>query len=334
MNRTLLFVVLASVLAECWLTCAAASDSAVSENATPGATATTFEQQSFRDIAYYDGPDADPVRHKLDVHIPKGHKDFPVLFFVHGGGWTKGSKDQLGIYSILARAFNRHGIGVVCPNYRLSPEATHPEHIRDVARAFAWTYKNIYRYGGRNDELFVSGHSAGGHLCALLATDATYLKAQGLSLGAIKGVMPLSGLFIIPEEPIFDVPFGKDPSVRRHASPINHVAAGLPPFLIMYGDHDLPSCDRPGAEAFGKALRSSGCWAEVCEIRERNHFSILWSAISDTDPVTQSMLSFIMARVTLDRIGQDGPDALEAFGAYLARYMGYVGRIGGQGKKE
>jgi acetyl esterase/lipase len=287
-----------------------------------------FEQQSFRDIAYYEGPDADPVRHRLDVHVPKGQKDFPVLFFVHGGGWAKGNKDHLGIYTVLARAFNRHGIGVVCPNYRLSPDVRHPEHIRDVARAFAWTYKNIHKYGGSNDELFVSGHSAGGHLCALLATDASYLKAEGISLKAIKGAMPVSGLFIVPPERVFDVAFGKDPNVRLQASPISHVTGGLPPFLVMFGDNDLPGCDRPGAEAFCKAMQGKACRAELCEIPRRNHLSILWSALNDTDPTTQSMLSFIMAQVALDRLGQKDPEAVAAFGDYLARYVDYVARHG------
>ncbi len=80
------------------------------------------DQQSFRNIPYYTGPNANPVRHVLDIHVPKGRKDFPVIFFVHGGGWVQGNKDHLGVYSVLARTFNRHGIGVVCPNYRLSPE--------------------------------------------------------------------------------------------------------------------------------------------------------------------------------------------------------------------
>jgi arylformamidase len=289
-----------------------------------------FEQQSFRNVAYYQGPDADSVRHMLDVHVPKGQKDFPVLFFVHGGGWVKGNKDHLGIYTVLARAFNRHGIGVVCPNYRLSPDVKHPEHIRDVARAFAWTYKNIHKYGGRNDELFVSGHSAGGHLCALLATDESYLKAEGLSLNAIKGAMPLSGVFIIPPQSMFDVAFGKDPNDRKQASPISHVRGDLPSFLVMFGDNDLPSCDRPGAEAFCKALLAQNCEANLCEIAHRNHLSILWSAINDSDPVMQSMLSFIMAQVTLDRLGQGG---IDEFGTYLGRYVGFVARHGKVAKK-
>jgi acetyl esterase/lipase len=293
----------------------------------------TFEQQSFLNIAYYEGKDADPVRHRLDVYVPKGQKDFPVLFFVHGGGWIKGSKDQFGIYTVLARTFNRHGIAVVCPNYRLSPDVQHPEHIRDVARAFAWTYKNIQKYGGRTDEIFVGGHSAGGHLTALLATDDSYLKAEGLSLKAIKGALPVSGLYTIPLGPLFDIPFGQNPKTHSQASPITHVRRDLPPFLVMFGDSDLPYCDRPGADAFCKTMQGAGSQAQLFEVAGRNHLSILFSAINDTDPVTQAMLSFIMAQVALDHLGQVDGNGNDVFGSYLARYLGQVARQGKVEKK-
>src|SRR5438874_1699915 len=103
-------------------------------------------------IAYYEGMDADPVRHKLDLYLPKDQKDFPVLFFVHGGAWRSGSKD---LYGPLGTVFAKNGIGVVVINYRLSPKVQHPAHIEDVARAFAWTHKNIGKHGGKADQLFV-----------------------------------------------------------------------------------------------------------------------------------------------------------------------------------
>jgi acetyl esterase/lipase len=88
---------------------------------------------------------------------------------------------------------------VVSINYRLSPGVKHPEHVRDVARAFAWTHAHIGEYGGNKEQIFVSGHSAGGHLASLLATDATYLKAHGLSAKDIRGVIPVSGVYVIPD---------------------------------------------------------------------------------------------------------------------------------------
>src|SRR5262249_37999874 len=153
-----------------------------------------------KDLAYYDGPGADKIKHRLDLFLPRGRKDFPVLFFVHGGAWLRGDKGFLGIYSALGTFFARHGVGVAVTNYRLSPAVKHPEHVKDVARAFAWTVRNIARYGGRPDQVFVCGHSAGAHLVALLVTDESYLKQEGLTAQAVRGAIPLSGIYRLPEK--------------------------------------------------------------------------------------------------------------------------------------
>lgn len=276
--------------------------------------------KSITDIAYYDGPDTDPVRHKLDIYLPKGRRDFPVLIFVHGGGWVKGSKNHFGVYSVLAQTFNRYGIAFVCPNYRLSPKVQHPEHIRDVARAVAWTHKNIGKYGGRADEIFIAGHSAGGHLCALLASDSSYLKDLGLPANAIRGCMPMSGLFTIPEDRIFEIAFGKDPAMRVNASPIKHIGPAAPPFLVMLADNDFPACDRPQADAFCKQCRKCGVAADLLVVPKRNHLSILVNALSDADPVTRSMLSFITAQVALHRLQERGVEGIDVLGEAIARY--------------
>ena len=115
-----------------------------------------------------------------------------MLLFVHGGRWTTGNKN---LYPGIGESLARHGVGVVICNYRLSPAVKHPAHVQDVARAFAWTQSNIASYGGKPDRLFVCGHSAGGHLVALLATDPKYLKAEKLSPSDIRGVVPISGVY-------------------------------------------------------------------------------------------------------------------------------------------
>src|SRR5262249_50869098 len=94
--------------------------------------AKTFEVDAVHDVAYYEGKDAHKVKHKLDLYLPKGQKDFPVLFFVHGGAWSTGDKKFFGVYSSLGRQFAKHGIGTVVTNYRLSPGVQHPEHIKDI----------------------------------------------------------------------------------------------------------------------------------------------------------------------------------------------------------
>ncbi len=98
--------------------------------------APTYEVETHKDVAYYEGDNADPVKHKLDLYLPKGLKDFPVLFFVHGGAWQMGDKAKdFGTYITLGKTFAKAGIGTVVTNYRLSPGVKHPEHIKDVARA-------------------------------------------------------------------------------------------------------------------------------------------------------------------------------------------------------
>jgi acetyl esterase/lipase len=227
-----------------------------------------------------------------------------------------GDKNQRKLYSNFATFWAQRGIGTVVTNYRLSPGVKHPEHIKDVAKAFAWTHKNIQKYGGRPDCIYLSGHSAGGHLVALLATDESYLKSEGLSLRDIRGVMPISGVYRIHKnqdqaggnldqngkagaangdssklDPLATV-FGKDPEGRKQASPLTHVRPGLPPFLIFYADKDLPMLPALARE-FDLALKANKCTASAVEVKERNHMSIIVNSSADTDPVAQAMRAFM-----------------------------------------
>jgi acetyl esterase/lipase len=254
--------------------------------------AKTYEVKTIKDVAYYDGEDADKVKHKLDLYLPKDKEGFPVFFFVHGGAWVHGDKNFLNLYSSLGSYFAKHGIGVVVTNYRLSPGVQHPEHVKDVARAFAWTYKNIEKYGGRPDQIFVGGHSAGGHLSALLVVDDTYLKAEGLSTAKIKGVIPISGVYAIPDG-FLPLVFTKDEEVHKKAAPMYHVKDGLPPFLILYADKDLPGCDKDQAEAFGKGLNDKGTKATTMEIKDSNHILIILNTAQGKGPAPQAILEFI-----------------------------------------
>ena len=154
---------------------------------------TEYEVERHPDLEYQTGPDAD-VRHKLDLYVPVGAKNYPVMIYIHGGGWKAGSKT---LYIGLGRTFARHGIGVAIINYRLSPRVKHPGHIEDVAKAFAWVKGNIAKHGGDPANITLMGHSAGGHLAALLATDPSYLKAEKLEPSNIRGVISVSGVYQI-----------------------------------------------------------------------------------------------------------------------------------------
>lgn len=254
---------------------------------------TLYEVEAIRDVAYYEGEDADPVKHKLDLYLPRGGKNYPVLLFIHGGAWTTGDKRYiLDVYGRLGRNFAQHGVGTVVTNYRLSPKVQHPCHVEDVARAFAWTCRNISKYGGDPERIFVCGHSAGGHLAALLATDPTYLEKEKCSLRQIRGVIPMSGVFNLPPGRLFESVFTADAEKRAKAMPLNHVKGDHPPFLIIYAERDYPTCDRTSKE-FCNALKRCQCQAELVEIKDRDHLTIIAAATNAEDPAAKAILRFI-----------------------------------------
>jgi acetyl esterase/lipase len=254
----------------------------------------TWKVKTIKDLDYYDGPDKDKAKHKLDLYLPEGGKDFPVLLFVHGGAWMFGDRgDFFGLlYGGLAKVYAKQGIGVAVISYRLSPGVTHPEHIKDVARAFAWTHKNIGKYGGKADRIVVAGHSAGAHLVSLLATDSRYLADHKLTTKAIRAVIPISGVYSVPNGFLKKI-FGSEEGAQKKASPLTYVKKGLPPFLILFADRDLPGCSKKPSEAFCKALVASGTNARTLEIKESNHYNILFDAGRTGTKVSTAIVEFI-----------------------------------------
>jgi acetyl esterase/lipase len=248
-----------------------------------------FEVEVVKDLAYNDAKDADPDKQKLDLYLPKGQKDFPVLFFVHGGTWKSGDKKQ---YDRFGNLYAARGLGTVIISYRLTPKVQHPAHIQDVARAFAWSCANIGKYGGNAEQIFCCGHSAGGHLVALLATDESYLKAEKRSFADIKGVIPISGVYTIVPAGALAKAFGKDPEVCRKASPLNNVVGKHPPFLLIYGDADLPTLGWM-AENMSAALTKAKCEAATLKMANRNHYTIMLDMLGAGDPTRQAILEFV-----------------------------------------
>jgi arylformamidase len=300
------------------------------------------EVATIRGISYYDGPQADLVRHRLDVFLPKGKKDFPVVVLVHGGAWMLGDNRCCGLYSSVGEYLASQGIGAVLPNYRLSPSVKHPEHIKDLACAFAWTKNHIGDFGGRPDQLFLVGHSAGGHLVALLTTDEQYLKAQGCRSADIQGVICLSGVYRIPagkadvflggNSPlalrldemaplrassartetnpadragipfslnIFGPAFGDDPQARQGASPVHHVRPGLPPFLFLNAQKDLPMLPEM-AQEMHQTLLAHGCESRLLKFENRNHNSLMFKAIEPGDPVARAIVDFVRRSISAE----------------------------------
>lgn len=261
-----------------------------------------YEVEKHKDILYLTEKAADKEspktgkqenkdRQKLDIYCPKGQKDFPVVLFVHGGSWRWGNKYM---FAYIGEAFAKIGIGMVICNYSLSPEAQHPTHIKDVAKAFAWTFENIAKYGGKADRLFVCGHSAGGHLVSLLATDPEYLKVENRTPADIKGVISISGVYNIDASyRVFHETFGKDEALCKKASPLTHVAGKHPPFLIAYGDDDFPTLDVM-AKDMHAALKKVDSPSELLLCKRRDHFTIILDLVNPEDSLNKAFREFVL----------------------------------------
>jgi acetyl esterase/lipase len=251
-----------------------------------------------RNIIYTDGPPANPQRQSLDLYLPPNQTRFPVVFLAYGGQFRNGDKGRLGY---LARTLAREGLGVVAVNYRITDrtaqQVVHPGHVQDVAQAFAWTYRHIAEYGGDPNQIVLMGHSSGGSLVSMLATDRRYLAAHGLSPDVVRGVIGVSAglydqrrLYTDPNGPFEDV-FG-NPEQHWEASPLRYVDGTQPPFLVLYGQFDIPGF-APDSTAFHQALVSAGSEAELHMIPDRNHGGIIGRSARDGDPARELILRFI-----------------------------------------
>ncbi len=208
---------------------------------------------------------ADPLQ-KLDYWRAKGiPAAAPLVIFVHGGAWTKGSKDNAtGHWKVTH--YTEAGYAFASINYRLVPATTVEQQAQDVADAIKTLVSLANRLGIDRQRIVLMGHSAGAHLVALVGTDERYLRAAGLSFADIAGIIPIDGAAYDVPEQMKDGPqmmqrnyvtaFGNDPVRQRALSPTWQAAAPNAPRFF------LPHVQRPDGVrqslALVAALKSAG----------------------------------------------------------------------------
>lgn len=246
-----------------------------------------------RDVAYLS--DGSP-KHTLDVYVPDGRSGCPVIVSFYGGGLTAGDKNE---QTFIGERFASAGIVTAVVNYRLTPEVTHPAHVRDAAASIAWMKRHAGDYGADPNQLFVIGHSAGAYLAALVATDERYLAAEHLSLSDIRGVVPVSAFFWVERPDVAPVRdsriWGADQAMWPDASPSGHLHGHVPPMLILYADGDEKWRRVQNVDA-AQALQAAGnSRVQIAQVAGRTHNSI-WSRIDDAnDEVAERIVTFVRA---------------------------------------
>jgi arylformamidase len=249
-------------------------------------------ERAREDLAHHlDVPFGPTLAEHVDLY-PAG-EGAPVLVYVHGGFWVLRTAREFGF---VARGPASRGVATVVTNYALCPTVTIDEQVRQTRAAVAWTYRNARSFGGDPERLHVAGHSAGGHLVAmLLATD--WPGDYGLPADIIKGVTAISGLFDLAPFPYTFL----QPKVQltwdqvRRNSPILHLPATAPPLLVAYGEDETDEFKRQ-SEDFLAAWKGNGLSGERLVLSGKNHFDVVDGFLDAGSP----LLTGILGRMGLE----------------------------------
>ena len=218
------------------------------------------------DVAYGSSP-----AETLDI-FPSTRADAPVLVFVHGGWWRAFDKRD---HSFVAPPFTREGAMVVVPNYALAPSVTIDTIALQMARALEWVWRHAALYGGNPERIVVAGHSAGGHLAAMLLSCRWNMLGADLPDRLVSGGVSISGVFDL--EPLRQTPLLKA-DLRLDAASVRRLSPAL--FPAPTG----PLYATVGALESDEFLRQNQlireAWGEaavpICEsIAGANHFDVL-----------------------------------------------------------
>ncbi len=243
------------------------------------------------DLQYAEGFAKDSRRNRLDVYVPRAAKSLPPLvMFVHGGGWTAGSKDGQGV---LGQALAMHGIATAAINTQMFPFAKPADMVADCGHALAWLHQNPERLGYDPQRLFLMGHSAGAHLVTWLALDDARLDATGVPRAAVRGVLAFSGVYELrPRHLVVSKVFGDDPAVRREASPFVHASANDPPLWLAWAERDM-ACLPLSARMLRDRLLDLGGTAWAPQLRGKDHVDYVFELGSAADVMVPQVVAFV-----------------------------------------
>jgi acetyl esterase/lipase len=265
------------------------------------------------DVANVEYANVNGISLKLDLYLPKNVvKPYPVIVWIHGGGWIGGSKENP-----TAAPMAQQGYAVVSINYRLSGQAIFPAQIHDCKAAIRWIRANAATYGFHSERIGAWGSSAGGHLVAMLGTAGEVDSLEGTVGGnlqyssRVQAVCDWYGPSNLPT--ICDFPSAIDhcsstspealliggaikdyPAQAIAASPITYVSANDPPFLIQHGTNDMTVPFHQSVE-LDSALKAVGVHVQFHPIVNTGHGGGGFAADSTRQMVSDFFDSYLKA---------------------------------------
>jgi len=240
-----------------------------------------------RDLAY--GPHE---RHRLDVFVsPEKGSGKPVLVFIHGGGFTRGSKHSPGspFYDNVGLWAARNGLVGVTINYRLAPEFQFPAGIEDLTRVVGWLQSHIAEYGGDPKKIFLWGHSAGAaHAGDYLAHAANTGKDAGVA-----GAILTSGFYELGTTvSVWKAYYGEDVSKYPERSSLPGLVKSSVPLLVVDAGLD-PDTFRPESNRLAEARARAGRPVHRVHLPDHSHLSELYAVNTSDESHSAPVLEFV-----------------------------------------
>ncbi len=198
-------------------------------------------------------------RQRLDIYLPaKGDGPFPVIIWLHGGGWIRGSKDNCHAAPLTAQ-----GYAAVSMNYRFLQQAPFPAQLDDCKAAVRWLRANASKYHLDPDHIGVMGASAGGHLAALLGTTAgsKEVPEHGEHLDRSSKIQAVIDQF---------GPLRINNDQTNKSKVLSYITKDAVPFLIVHGDADK-SVPLAGSEQLTAALKQAGADVTLHVVKGGGH---------------------------------------------------------------
>ena len=251
------------------------------------------ETQSFR---YGEAPNA-----VMDVYPTKNEKS-PIVAFVHGGGWSSGSRKWV---QIKPRFFNQLGYTFVSIGYPYLPEANVEQQISAIERAIKWLKLNAGKFSGDADSLTLSGHSSGAHLAVVTALKLGPRYVQNV-IAIDSPMYDLRPLLTMPRRGVttfFKRIFGQSEAELKQKSAHqfieNHKTYAS--YLFAYSNQNFDGWIINNVENFANDLRRSGA-ADVTIFRglDYDHLGLHRKIGEENDRFTEAIRDFLQSRTTLE----------------------------------
>ena len=244
------------------------------------------EQTSQRLTVIKDIPYGKLSREKLDIY-PSLQRHSRTLLFIHGGYWQMLDKSM---FHFIADGFHAHGVTTVLLTYPLAPEVTMDQMVLSCRKAITWLYSNLSAFNGDAHQMYVAGHSAGGHLAAMLmATDWPHFH-RGLPGNLLKGICAISGLFnLVPIQLSYiNNVLKMDMETAERNSPVRLEPSNACPLIIAVGEAETAAFNDQSNELY-MCWKSKRITTQLLQLPAQNHFSIVESIIDPQSSLHQAL---------------------------------------------